>query len=200
MPHLFEPFFTTKERGKGTGLGLATIHGIVKQSGGQIYVYSEPGHGATFKIYLPLTDGASEVAVTEPRPPALRTGSERILLIEDDEGIRELIQRLLSQQGYSVLAARHTDEAVRMAEEDGPIDLLISDVVVPGSLTSHEAACQLIQRQPSLRVLYISGYTDDDIASRGMINPEVNFLQKPFTARVLIDKIHELMPAVAQDS
>jgi PAS domain S-box-containing protein len=200
MPHLFEPFFTTKERGKGTGLGLATIHGIVKQSGGQIYVYSEPGQGATFKIYLPLTDGAPEVAVQEPRPPALRTGSETILLIEDDEGIRELIQRLLSQQGYTVLLARHTDEAVRIAAEAGPIDLLISDVVVPGSLTSHEVAGQLIQRQPSLRVLYISGYTDDDIASRGMINPEVNFLQKPFTARVLIDKIHELMPAVAQGS
>jgi nitrogen-specific signal transduction histidine kinase len=197
MAHLFEPFFTTKERGKGTGLGLATIHGIVKQSGGQIYVYSEPGRGATFKIYLPLAVAEAEAAPAEPAATPLRTGSETILLLEDDAGISELVQRILGQQGYRVLAARHTDDALLLGGKSGPIDLLISDVVVPGSLTSYEVAGQLLQLQPALRVLYISGYTDDDIAARGMLNPQVNFLQKPFTARALLNKIHELMLAVA---
>jgi two-component system cell cycle sensor histidine kinase/response regulator CckA len=195
---IFEPFFTTKEIGKGTGLGLATVYGIVKQSGGWIWVYSEPGQGTTFKIYLPRVTEAVPPAAVTPAPPASVRGSETILLVEDDEMIRNLVQKVLKANGYRVLVAANGRDAERVAgQHQGPIHLLMTDVVMPG-MNGREVAERLAAARAGLRVLYLSGYTDDAIVHHGVLEPGVAFLQKPFTPAVLGRKVREVLDSPAK--
>ena len=194
---IFEPFFTTKEIGKGTGLGLATVYGIVKQSGGWIWVYSEPGQGTTFKIYLPRVTEAVPPAAVTPAPPASVRGSETILLVEDDEMIRNLVQKVLQANGYRVLVAANGRDAERVAgQHEGPIHLLMTDVVMPG-MNGREVAERLAAARAGVRVLYLSGYTDDAIVHHGVLEPGVAFLQKPFTPAVLGRRVREVLDRLA---
>ena len=191
---IFEPFFTTKEKSKGTGLGLSTVYRIVKQSGGYIWVYSEAGHGTTFKVYLPRVD-----APVEPQAPAREavtvTGTETILVAEDDETLRPLAKGLLEKLGYTVLEAENAEQALGVAgAHAGPIHLLVADVVMPGA-SGRELARRLAQSRPETRVLYVSGYTDDAIVHHGMLEPGLNFLQKPFTPAALARKVREVLDA-----
>ncbi len=194
--HIFEPFFTTKEKGKGTGLGLATVYGIIKQSGGNVWVYSEPGAGTTFKIYLPRV-----VETVEPPQPALirasqPQGSETILLVEDEESIRSLVLGILQAHGYKVLGAGHPHEALDISKKfEGPIHLLFTDVVMP-QMNGREVAEQISAARPNTKVLYMSGYTDHAIAHHGVLNPGVPFLQKPFSPEALAHKVREVLDMV----
>jgi CheY-like chemotaxis protein len=191
---IFEPFFTTKEKGRGTGLGLSTVYGIVKQSGGYIWVYSEPGRGTTFKLYLPRVGAAAE-ALPARRETATLSGTETILLAEDDEMLRPLARGVLEKLGYTVLAAENADQALSVAgAHAGPIHLLVSDVVMPGT-SGRELARRLAPTRPDMRVLYVSGYTDDAIVHHGMLEPGLNFLQKPFTPAVLARRVREVLDA-----
>ncbi|MHB8398667.1 MAG: response regulator [Candidatus Limnocylindrales bacterium] len=179
--HIFEPFFTTKEVGQGTGMGLATVYGIVRQSGGSIFVYSEPGAGTTFRIYFPRV--AERPAAAEPvavRPSTI--GSETILLVEDEPSVRAFAQRALERQGYTVLAAENGAAALTLAaSHGGPIALLVTDVIMPG-LQGHELAEQLTAARPELRVLYVSGFTENSVIHHGVPDHDVAFLPKPFSA------------------
>jgi len=191
---IFEPFFTTKEKGKGTGLGLSTVYGIVKQSGGYVWVYSEPGHGTTVKVYLPRVDAPAEPQAP-PRETATLTGTETILLAEDDEILRPLTKGLLAKLGYTVLDAESAAQALAVAgARQGPIHLLVADVVMPGA-SGRELARRLAQTRPETRVLYVSGYTDDAIVHHGMLEPGLKFLQKPFTPAALARKVREVLDA-----
>lgn len=193
--HLFEPFFTTKEQGKGTGLGLATVHGIINQSGGHIWVYSEPEQGTTFKVYLPVIKARPEL-VNEARqePVALEQGSETILLVEDEDTVRELTLRILLDAGYSVLEASQGEEAIQVAKRyGGTIHLLLTDVVMPGGVSGPQLAAQLALQYPNIKFLYISGYTDDTIVHHGMLEAGTHFLQKPFSSSTLIRKLREVL-------
>jgi PAS domain S-box-containing protein len=194
VERLFEPFFTTKERGKGTGLGLATVHGIVHQTGGRIRAESAPGEGARFTILLPQAEGAGEAAAPAPRTGRkARRGSETVLLVEDEDNIREPAVEILESRGYDVLAARDAAQALALAEEHaGPIHILVTDVVMPG-LSGSQLAGQLTQRLPGLRVLYISGYPEDSISHHGVLNPEQHFLQKPFPPGQFLEKLREVL-------
>jgi two-component system, cell cycle sensor histidine kinase and response regulator CckA len=191
---IFEPFFTTKEAGKGTGLGLSTVHGIVHQSGGTIDVYSEPGRGTTFKVYLPLFAGDEAV----PRAlsginPALAAASETVLVVEDEAAIRQLTNLILQKAGYTVLLAESPVAAERIAgSHPAPIDLMLTDVVMP-DMRGPELAERLLRLRPDLRVLYMSGYTDDAIAHHGMLDAGTEFLQKPFTSLQLTQKVREVL-------
>jgi len=190
---IFEPFFTTKEKGRGTGLGLATVYGIVKQSGGLIWVYSEPGHGTAFKVYFPRVAAVAAPATASVAPPTSVRGSETILVVEDDETIRNLVLKVLKGNGYTVLAAANGDEAERVAgQHRGRIHLLITDVVLPG-LSGPEVARRLVTTRTDTRVLYLSGYTNDAVLRRGVLEAGVAFLQKPFTPGVLGRKIREVL-------
>jgi two-component system, cell cycle sensor histidine kinase and response regulator CckA len=192
--HLFEPFFTTKARGLGTGLGLATVYGIVKQSGGCVLVESAPGRGTTFEIYLPRT---LEVPPSPfaPGEPTRRRGTETILLIEDDPQVREVALRSLQAAGYRVMAARDVSEALAVTEDDlARIDLVISDVIVPGG-SGPRLVDTLRHRHPTLRVLYVSGFTSEAISEEGTAIREMEFLQKPFTASSLLARVRALLDA-----
>jgi PAS domain S-box-containing protein len=190
---VFEPFFTTKEMGKGTGLGLSTVYGIVKQSEGYIWVYSEAGLGTSFKVYLPRVDESAE---DSQKMAALGTGdrgSETILLVEDEDGVRALVKQVLSRQGYTVIETRHGPEALAESERhSGPIPLLLTDVVLP-QMSGRELAERLKVLRPDIRVLYMSGYTDDAILRHGVIGQETAFLQKPFTTASLTRKVREVL-------
>jgi len=191
---IFEPFFTTKEKGKGTGLGLSTVYGIVKQSGGYVWVYTELGRGTTFKIYLPRVDAPPDRLV-KPREAGSLTGTETILLAEDDAILRPLAKALLEKLGYLVLEAENADAALAAAAaHQGPVHLLVSDVVMPGP-SGRELARRLAALRPETRVLFVSGYTDDAIVHHGMLEPGLNFLQKPFTPAVLARKVREVLDA-----
>ncbi|HEX8890902.1 MAG TPA: response regulator [Pyrinomonadaceae bacterium] len=190
--HIFEPFFTTKEKGKGTGLGLSTIYGIVKQSGGHLWLYSEVGHGTTFKIYLPLVNEESSTEATV-KPAQIARGSETILMVEDEGALRELIREILEQDGYKVLVAHNGREALSIsAQHRGAIDLLITDVVLP-EVSGREVAERLTQAYAKVKVLFMSGYTDDAVVRHGVLEEGAHFLQKPFTPDALLRKIREIL-------
>jgi len=193
LPHIFEPFFTTKEKGKGTGLGLATVYGIVKQSGGHISVHSEAGVGTTFKIFLPRVP--ADAAGLEPVPRSSRhlDGSETVLLVEDEDAVRESEREYLEQHGYTVLAAANGPAALELAASCGrEIQLLVSDVVMP-KMSGSELGEQLVARRPGLKVLYVSGYAENTVLQHGLADLGSRFLQKPFTLKALAAKIREVL-------
>ncbi len=190
---IFEPFFTTKAQGKGTGLGLATVFGIVKQSGGNIWVYSEPGHGTTFKVYLPRVEEALDSAAPAPATAVLPRGSETVLLVEDDDEVRSLAHETLQSGGYTVIPAANPNEALRLAADGSrPIHLLVTDVVLP-QLSGRGLADRLSADHRELRILYMSGYTDEAIVRHGVLDAGTAFLQKPFTPYALLAKIREVL-------
>jgi signal transduction histidine kinase len=194
LSHLFEPFFTTKEQGKGTGLGLSTVFGIVKQSGGSIRVQSEPGHGTTFKVYLPRVD--------QPAAPARKAvaslaaapkGTETVLLVEDEEAVRRLTHAVLRRNGYKVLVAGDGEEALRtLQQHQGPVHLLLTDVVLP-RMGGREVALQVSQLRPEIRVLFTSGYSDRAFGENGTLEPGMAFLPKPFTPEELLRNVREIL-------
>jgi two-component system cell cycle sensor histidine kinase/response regulator CckA len=191
----FEPFFTTKEQGKGTGLGLAMVYGIIKQSGGNIWVYSEPGHGTAFKVYLPVVESHVQAKQSVEPTEALPVGSETILLVEDDSSLREVTCQFLQSSGYRVIEASSPQEALRVAEEhQGGIDFLLTDVILP-RMNGRELAIQLTAKWPRINVLYVSGYTDGIVrdGAHGVLEEGLAFLQKPYSRRALIRKVREVL-------
>jgi PAS domain S-box-containing protein len=191
--HLFEPFYTTKEPGKGTGLGLATVYGIVKQTGGSIFVYSEPSHGTSIKIFLPCADSVTDgSAISEEEYEGLG-GTETILVVEDQEEVRAVVTQILTRRGYAVLPARDGNEAMQIARSyNGRIDMLITDVVLPG-MSGREVAVQFHSERPGVPELYMSGYTDDSVVQQGVIEHSVAYVQKPFTPMKLLQKVREVL-------
>jgi PAS domain S-box-containing protein len=193
VAHIFEPFYTTKESGQGTGLGLSTVYGIVKQSGGYVWVYSEPGKGTTFKVYLPRVAEQLEAKPERVELPVASKGSETILLVEDEEAVRELTSRILSAKGYSVVAAKSVKEAEEWCEKHGgKIHLLLTDIIMPGT-SGRELARRITAKHPQTRVLYMSGYTDNVLAQGGVLEAGLSFLQKPFTPASLAQKVREVL-------
>jgi two-component system cell cycle sensor histidine kinase/response regulator CckA len=194
LARIFEPFFTTKEKDKGTGLGLSTVYGIVKQSGGSIWVYSEPGHGTTFKVYLPRDLSASVATDVEPESvPKLSTGTETIVVVEDEPALREVVRRTLQAAGYTVLTAAGGEEALRTCEQHaGALHLLLADVVMP-RMSGKALAQELTGKRPKLKVLYMSGYTNDAIVHRGVLDAGTHFLGKPFTTAELTRKVRRVL-------
>jgi len=193
--HIFEPFFTTKEKGKGTGLGLATVYGIVKQSGGYVWVYSEPGRGTSFKIYLPRIEEQQTASGRDRKPDfqSLPRGSETVLLVEDEKGVRELAREYLEMSGYSVLEAENGHTALELvAMHQGPIQLLMTDVVMPG-ISGRELADRVTVIRPGIKVLYMSGYTDQAVVHHGILEGDATLLQKPFTLATLAAKLREIL-------
>ena len=192
FPHIFEPFFTTKEVGKGTGLGLSTVYGIVRQSGGNIFVYSQPGRGTTFKVYLPRVD---EPAPATPQPPqkTVRTGAETVLLVEDEPALRDLIRIALTGNGFTVLDAGSPMDALAISRaHTAPLHLLITDVIMPG-MDGPSLAKQVLQERPDIKVLYMSGYATNFIMHDGIVDPGTNFLEKPFHPGALLAKVREVL-------
>jgi CheY-like chemotaxis protein len=202
IPHhhqaqIFEPFFTTKEAGKGTGLGLSTVYGIVEQSGGSVLVYSEPGAGATFKVYLPAVDGPVTTVRKLGHELRRRGRAERILLVEDEPALLHVAHEILVRQGYEVHAVGSVAEALAYTEsEAGSIDLLVTDVVMPG-LNGRQLAERIRGLRPSIKVLFMSGYTDDAVIQRGILEPGFAFLQKPFSAASLAERVSETLAGQA---
>jgi CheY-like chemotaxis protein len=193
LERVFEPFYTTKEVGKGTGLGLATVHGIVKQNEGHITVYSEPGEGTTFRIYLPRFAEETREAEETVDDKTVEGGDETILLVEDEASVRITSGLFLEESGYTVLSAETPAEALKVAaEHTGGIDLLITDVVMPG-MSGRDLADRLGEDFPDLKCLYMSGYTANVIAHRGILDEDVEFLSKPFSQSVLTRKVREVL-------
>jgi CheY-like chemotaxis protein len=192
---VFEPFFTTKQKGRGTGLGLATVYGIVKQSGGYIWVYSEPGRGTSMKVYLPRVEAPIEPISAPPPPIGSLRGSETILVVEDQDEVRTLTRRMLEARGYRVLVAASGGDALRVVAHTAErIDLLLTDVIMPG-MSGREVGLLLGPAHPNMKVLFVSGYTDESIVREGILEPGIAFLQKPFTADALARKVREVLDA-----
>ena len=192
MARIFEPFFTTKEQGKGTGLGLPTVFGIVKQSGGHVWVHSERHIGTSFRVYLPRIEVAPRQPVAAPVEPGLTAGAGRILLVEDDPTVRLLVSEVLRASGYTTIEASSPQEALRLAQELEPVDLILSDMVMPG-MTGTELVGRLHTRWPGTRVLLMSGYTEREQAEAGILDAGYEFIGKPFTPRALTAKLDELL-------
>ena len=193
LQHLFEPFFTTKDKGKGTGLGLATVYGVVKQGRGDVWAQSEPGRGTTFTIYLPRVEGKSEPALQEAAARAAGLGTETILLVEDEDGVRRLLKHVLGKRGYTVLEAANGPEALSIFQnERRPIDLLLTDIVMP-RMSGRELAERLVQLQPALKIIFMSGYTDEVLAGAGGMHPKAAFVQKPLRPDVLAGRVREVL-------
>jgi len=193
LNRIFEPFYTTKERGKGTGLGLGTVHGIVKQSGGSISVYSEPGRGTTFKVYLPSL--REDVKIAAPRFSGMEMpgGSETILVVEDEAKLRNIVSEILKGLGYTILTAEHGEDAVQISRaHEGPIHLLLTDVIMPG-VGGRELASYLVHARPELKVLFMSGYTDDSVITQGVLSNQLAFLQKPISSADLAQKVRAIL-------
>jgi CheY-like chemotaxis protein len=195
--HLFEPFFTTREKGKGTGLGLATVYGIVKQSGGFIWAASELGRGTTFTIHLPRVDASLRAADARRQERADVEGTETVLVVEDEPAVRAIARDSLRARGYRVLeAADGASALLAAAQTERRIDLLLTDVVMPG-MSGRTLAERLVAERPGLRVLYMSGYTDDMIGQHGVLEPGLHYLQKPFAPDVLARKVREVLESPA---
>lgn len=192
LSRIFEPFFTTKEKGRGTGLGLAMVYGFVKQSGGHVTVYSEPGEGTTVRLYLPRAEG-SAADPGYPPAPAHRDGRETVLLVEDDELVRQVAARQLSTLGYTVLEADSGDDALQQLEEHAPIDLLFTDVVMPGNMSGKALAERAVEKYPGLKVLFTSGYTENAIVHHGRLDANVRLLSKPYTREQLARAIRRTL-------
>jgi CheY-like chemotaxis protein len=193
LQHIFEPFFTTKERGKGTGLGLATVYGIVNQSGGHVWAYSEPGKGTTFRIYLPRMRREETSGVAKAPSGAASRGSETILVVEDENTVRMVAVGNLRKAGYRVLEARNAEEALQAASaHGGSIDLVLTDVLMPG-IHGPELVRRFRERTPGLRALYMSGHADDALFHHGILEGGLAFLEKPFTRDELTRKVREVL-------
>jgi CheY-like chemotaxis protein len=195
MSHIFEPFFTTKGVGQGTGLGLSSVYGIVKQSDGYVWVYSEPGQGTTFKVYLPVKSETVAAIPKAPAPGRSRAG-ERILVVEDEPSVRSVMKRTLEEAGYTVLDAGSAEEALDLAQTRDGIRLLVTDVVMPRK-TGGELAEELEKLAPGTPVLFTSGYTDGEIARRGLLKPGAAFIHKPFTPESLVRAVQEQLELVS---
>jgi CheY-like chemotaxis protein len=199
IDHVFDPFFSTKPAGEGSGLGLSMVHGFVKQSGGHVRIYSEEGHGTTVKLYLPRMTSAEEqnalpAAKAEVPPPPPRAGAqETILLVEDNDGVREYAATVLHGLGYAVLEASDTVSAIEILASKPPIDLLFTDVVLPGGLNGRTLADEVRRKYPDLPVLFTTGYTRNAIVHQGRLDRDVDLLNKPYTAQDLARKIRELL-------
>jgi CheY-like chemotaxis protein len=190
---IFEPFFTTKEPGKGTGLGLAMVYGFIKQSEGHVYVYSEPGLGSSFKVYLPEVQALPSSGKLPAAIETLPRGSETILVAEDELEVRVFTRHVLEDCGYTVLEAAHGGEAIPLAEQHpGPVHLLVSDVVMP-EMGGRRLAGRITALRPGIKVLYVSGYTTDAVVRHGVVESEAAFLQKPFTPSMLARKVREVL-------
>jgi CheY-like chemotaxis protein len=191
--HIFEPFFTTKGKGKGTGLGLSTVYGIVKQNEGYIWVYSEVGRGTTFKIYLPRVDEAVVTAPPTMSAEVVTAGTETILLVEDEPPVRAMVRHVLESRGYRVLEARSSEEALVLTQtQKEPPHMLITDIVMPG-MGGRELAEKLRPPYPAMKVLFMSGYTDDAVVCNGVLEPGSAFLQKPFTPDTLLRQVRAVL-------
>jgi CheY-like chemotaxis protein len=196
LARIFEPFFTTKALGQGTGLGLSTVYGIVRQSGGCVWVESQPGQGTTFGICLPVFEEPAAPVIEEPAPPPVARGWETVLLVEDEPDVRELAAEILRDRGYRVLEAQSPEHALRVAEQHAePIHLLLTDVVMPGA-SGRDLADRLTPLRPAMKVLYMSGYTDHAIVHHGVLDPNVAYMAKPFTPDDVTRRVRELLDEV----
>jgi two-component system cell cycle sensor histidine kinase/response regulator CckA len=200
IAHIFEPFYTTKSAGKGTGLGLATVYGIVKQSGGYIWVYSEPGMGTTFKVYLPQVNAAVVEHATTSAAEKSPHGCETLLLVEDEPALRDSEHEFLVRHGYVVLDAQDGEDALRVSRDHpGPIHIMVSDVVMP-KLGGPALAKQLAEERPKMAVLYVSGYAEGTVLAHGHVDLKNNFLQKPFSLRALGRKVRAVIDGYASNA
>jgi CheY-like chemotaxis protein len=194
LEQIVETFITTKGPGQGTGLGLSTVHGIGKQSGGSIRVYSEPGKGTTFKIYFPQATEATETDQPEEKKAEAYTGNESILVVEDDNMVRKLAVETLTTYGYQVTEAPEAEKALDVIEKrNGEIDLILTDIVIPGDLSGTELAQEILRSYPQLKVLFMSGYTEDTIVRHRLVEERINYLQKPFSPHHLLKKIRAIL-------